>query len=540
MTQRFVGKRMGFAALTVLAGTSLLAGCAGNGDSGGSGGGTAGDTVVTSAGIIGSQPDAGSPVSGGTLTFAGYSMPSSLDPLVTQVAGSTGGTEMASIYDLLVRYDADKQEYVPQLAKSLTESDDHLTWTLTLRDGVTFSDGEPLDAAAVVGSINRYNENHGVGSDQFASGVKEMKATDAHTVVFTMNAPFSEFPALLTFGHGMIVAPAAYADPNNFKPIGAGPYTVANFAPASSLELKPREDYWDGKPYLDTLKFVDIAGGQPRIQAMDSGGVQMTFLRQAEWVAQAKSEYPGFYEPLNVNDVLEINNREGHPGADADVRKAIALAVDPDVVNQRAFNGKGHPTTKIFADWSKWHNDVPAFTVDTAQAKQLVDAAKAKGFDGKIDYVTVNSPTSQAIATATQAMLNAVGFDVDVQYTASITDMVKRLYVDHDFDITYGSGSISDAVPYLRLGAALRSDSPNNLTGYNSPEMDTLLDAAQTATSDDAEKDALKAVEQKMHDDVPYLSLGWGANFVAWNQNVHGALPSNDGIMLLGKTWISK
>ncbi|WP_235681309.1 ABC transporter substrate-binding protein [Tomitella gaofuii] len=529
------------AAAAMLASTALLAGCASNGGGSGSGGsGGSEGAQITKAGVIGDQAEPGQPVSGGTLSFAGYSMPSSLDPTKTQPAGSTGGTEMANIYDLLVRYDADKQQYVPQLAKSLTESDDHLTWTIGLREGVTFSDGTPLDAQAVVDSMNRFTKNRGANSQQFQAGVKSIEATDPQTVTVTLNAPWREFPAVLTFGYGMILAPAAYADPNNFKPIGAGPYTVANFAPAESLELTPREDYWDGKPYLDSLKFVNIAGGQPRIQAMDSGGVQMTFLRSAEWVANATDKYPGYYEPLNVADVLQINNREGHPGADPNIRKAIALAMDPDVINQRAFSGDAHPTTKIFAEWSKWHNDVPAFTQDTAQAKQLVDAAKANGFDGNITYVTVNNPVSQAIATSTQAMLNAVGFNVDVQYTATITDMVKRLYVDHDFDLTYGSYSISDAVPFMRLDSALRSDSSNNILGYDNPEMDKLLDTAQHATTDDAEKAALQAIEQKIHDDVPFLSLGWGANFVAWKPNVYGAMPSNDGIMLLGNTWIQK
>ncbi|WP_158726826.1 ABC transporter substrate-binding protein [Tomitella fengzijianii] len=536
-------RRLGTIAVALFASAALLAGCSSSGDSGSGGeatdsGGSSGG--ITKAGVIGDQPEPGQPVSGGTLNFAGFSMPSSLDPTKTQPAGSTGGTEMANIYDLLVRYDAEKQQYVPQLAESLTESDDHLTWTIGLRDGVTFSDGTPLDAQAVVDSMNRFTKNRGANSQQFQAGVKSIEATDPQTVTVTLNAPWSEFPAILTFGYGMILAPAAYADPNNFKPIGAGPYTVADFAPASSLELAPREDYWDGKPYLDTLKFVNIAGGQPRIQAMDSGGVQMTFLRSPEWVKAAEAKYPGFYEPLNVADVLQINNREGYPGADPNIRKAIALALDPDVINQRAFSGDGHPTTKIFAEWSKWHNDVPAFTQDTAQATQLVDAAKANGFDGNLTYVSVNNPSSQAIATSTQAMLNAVGFNVDVQYTATITDMVKRLYVDHDFGITYSSYSISDAVPFMRLDSALRSNSSNNILGYNSPEMDSLLDTAQHATTDDAEKAALQAIEQKIHDDVPFVSLGWGANFVAWKPNVYGAMPSNDGIMLLGNTWIQQ
>ncbi|WP_328825595.1 ABC transporter substrate-binding protein, partial [Tomitella gaofuii] len=145
------------AAAAMLASTALLAGCASNGGGSGSGGsGGSEGAQITKAGVIGDQAEPGQPVSGGTLSFAGYSMPSSLDPTKTQPAGSTGGTEMANIYDLLVRYDADKQQYVPQLAESLTESDDHLTWTIGLREGVTFSDGTPLDAQAVVDSMNRF------------------------------------------------------------------------------------------------------------------------------------------------------------------------------------------------------------------------------------------------------------------------------------------------------------------------------------------------------------------------------------------------
>lgn len=522
--------------VTFLACFALLAGCASTNSVGGGGS----DTDVTRAGIVGDQTEAGEPVSGGTLSFAGYSMPSSLDPTKTPPAGATGGTEMANVYDLLVRYDADQKEFVPQLAKTLTESDDHLTWTLGLRDGVSFSDGTPVDAQAVVASINRYSAENGANSVQFKTGVESVEAKDPQTVIFTLNEPWTEFPAMLSIGYGMIVAPAAYADPDDFTPVGAGPYTVASFVPGDSLELKPREDYWDGKPYLDMLKFVGVAGGSARLEALDAGDIDMAFMRSAEWVAAAKDRYPGYYEPLSVNDALQINSREGHPGQDQNVRKAMALAVDASVINQRAFNGEGHPTTKVFADWSRWHNDVPATEFDPEQAKQLVSRAVANGFDGNLTYVTANDPVSQSIALSVQAMLDSVGFNVDIQYAASSSDMHKRLYIDHDFDIAYSSYSLPDAVPVLRLAAALRSDSSNNLLGYNSPDMDKLLDAAQQATGESDIKNSLQAIEQIIHDDVPFLPLGWGANYVSWTEDVHDAVPSNDGIMLLGKVWLAQ
>src|SRR5688500_16772504 len=86
-------------------------------------------------------PEAGDAVDGGTLTFGSYAEPLELDPVKTIVAGTTGGTEMAAVYDVLMRWDEDEQAVVPQLAESLTPDEDHTTWILTLRPAGESSDG---------------------------------------------------------------------------------------------------------------------------------------------------------------------------------------------------------------------------------------------------------------------------------------------------------------------------------------------------------------------------------------------------------------
>ncbi|WP_345602333.1 ABC transporter substrate-binding protein [Tomitella cavernea] len=522
-----------------MASAALLVGCTSGGD-GGSGSTGSGSGEPMQAGIIGDQSDAGSPADGGTLSFAGYALPSSLDPVKTQPAGSTGGTEMVSVYDLLMRYDAESGEFVPQLAETLTESDDHLSWTLKLPDGVTFSDGTPFDAQAVVDSTNRYNELHGANSEQFVAGVKSVVAEDPTTVLYNLNQPWHEFPALLTFGHGMIVAPAAYADPENFQPIGAGPFTVASFTPGSKLVMKPRADYWDGPPHLDELNFVTVQGEQAKIDALNSGDIQMAFMLQEDKIDDATEQFPGFYEPVSMGDVGAINNREGHPGAIPEVRHAMQLAIDPDVINQRAKNDKGMPGSELFQKWSKWHSDdVSEVTPDLERARRLLNKAKAEGYDGHLTYVGLQSQTSQDIAVAVQAMLQQVGFTVDVEYAATSTDVVQRLYVDHDFDLTHTSNSISDAVPFMRLSASMRSDSSNNMIGYSNPKMDALLEKTQQSTSDDEKRAGLAQIANLINEDAPVLIWGAGANFVPWTQNVHGAVPSTDGIMLLGDVWLS-
>lgn len=536
-------RRTVFNVAAVLASMALLAGCANSNGSGATGapeaGGDDGAMLATESKIIGDQDRAAEPVDGGTLSFAGYSMPNSLDPTVTQPSGATGGTEMASIYGLLMRYDPPEDAFVPQLAKSLDESDDHLTYTLALRDDVQFSDGTPMDARAVVDSINRYNDEHGANSELFLQGVAKMEATDTTTVVFHLNHPWKEFPALLTFGHGMIIAPSGYADPDHFQPIGAGPYTIESFAPGNLLTVAARDDWWNGAPHLATIKFVDIQGDQAKLEALNSGGIQMAYLRNAEQVKTAISQYPGYTEPISLTGMVNINNREGHPGANAKVREAMAYAIDPALLNQRAQNGLGSPGKLIFQSWSQWHNAVEPTPTDVDKAAELLEQAKADGFDGNVEYLSLNSPSSKDTALAIQALLDNVGFTTHIEFAATAADLVKRLYVDHDFDLSFGSRSISEAIPSMRLAASLRSDSANNFLGYNSPEMDRLLDSLQQATSNDAEREAIAAIQNQVNEDVPFVATGAGTNFVPWTANIHGAVPSTDGIMLLGDAWMN-
>ncbi|WP_336883010.1 ABC transporter substrate-binding protein [Rhodococcus globerulus] len=524
-------------ALATVASCLLLTGCAGNPSNDSGGTGDPASTALGAVGITGDQPAAGDPQEGGTLVFASYAPVASLDPTKTQPGGSAGGTEMAAIYDLLVRYDASTQTYEPQLAKSLTESDDHLSWTLKLRDGVTFNDGTALNAQAVVASTNRFNQKRGANSELFLQSVKSVEATDDSTVVYMMNQPWSEFPSLLNQGHGMVVGTASDLD-GKFTPIGAGAFTLARLT-GTELELNARPEYWNGKPHLDAVKFVDIKDDQPKIDALKSGGVHMAYLRNPTTVSSAKSDFPGYFETVSMMDVGQINNREGRPGSDVRVRKAMALAIDPEVINQRVMGGLGMPGTEIFQPWSTWHSDVKGLTPNLDEAKKLTDEAKADGFDGKITYVAVQSPASQAMALTAQSMLQAAGFDVEIVYTASATDMIKRIYVDHDFDLSSGAFSIADAAPYVRLYSTMHSGSSNNIAGLDDPEIDSILADIQTATTTDAKRskiaDLQKAVDQK----APFMAWGAGASFVPWTSNVYGVVPSMTSIMLLDQTWIN-
>lgn len=342
---------------------------------------------------------------------------------------------------------------------------------------------------------------------------------------------------MLAFGHGMIVASAA-DNGDKFTPIGAGPFTFEAMNPGSDLIVKANPDYWAGKPHLDKLKFVEIKDEQPKIDALKTGGIQMAYLRNMDTINVAKENFPGYFEYVSGSDLGIINNRAGHPGADPRIRKAMALAIDPKVIDQRARSGEGMPGADLFQSWSKWHSDTAPLTPAAAQAKTLLDQAKSDGYDGHLSYVTQQNTVSQDMALAAQAMLKDVGFSVDITYVANAADLMKAVMVDHSFDLAPYSAPMPDAAIYMRLFGGLNSSSTTNAPGYTDPRMDELLKSVKVAPSDEDRRAAIAVLQEEFNNKVPYLVWGASAAFVPWSDNVHGIVPSVDGIMLFGNAWI--
>ena len=386
-------RKVAAVALAVSAGL-FVSSCADSGNGGGSGDAPDSGSGL-SIGPVNEQSGEGDPVKGGTLTFSGYSAVTNLDPAKTQIAGSVAGSELGAIYDTLLRYDPASKEFVPKLAESMEPSSDFKTWTLELRDGVKFSDGTPVDSAAVSASLNRYVTNKGPQSSLYASKVASVDTPDPSTVVFNLVDPWTGIESLLSTGPGMIVAPSAQQG-DQFTPIGAGAFTLEKFAPNEELILDAREDYFDGAPNVDKLRLISIVGSQSTTESLKSGGTDVAYMRSLPNVLDLiDSGYPGFVDIPSLSYLSLVNTAPGRPGADVRIRQALALATDPVALDNRLNEGKGLPGQVIFQDTSRWHNDVAPIGVDTAKAKQLLDEAKADGYDGKITYLTLQENSAR-------------------------------------------------------------------------------------------------------------------------------------------------
>jgi peptide/nickel transport system substrate-binding protein len=526
------------AAVGLLASVALLAGCANaSGEQSGAEAQKEKEALYVNGFVGDAAESGGEPQDGGTLTVGEYGEARSLDPTKTIPNGAVGGNPLAAVYDTLMRYDVTTGEVVPQLAESLT-SDDHKVWTLTLREGVAFSDGTPLDAAAVLGSLDYYMKNAGFNTQILAENIADMKPGGEREVTFTLRRAWPAFPSVFASGPGMVMAPAAYKDPAAFEPIGAGPFVLDSYKPAEELLLEANEDYWDGAPHLDGLRFVFLASDQARLESLAAGEIDTAYLRSPEVVETARSRgYDGAMSVTGGGSTLQVNNAEDRPGGDLRVRQAIDAAIDREVWMERTNGDHGLPTASLVPDLWSTYRDVDTDSYDPEKAKELLDAAKADGYDGKLEYLGQSDQASQAAAVAVQAMLEKVGFTVEKNLVRSVTDQTTKVYVERDFDIATGALSLGEEDLFGRLSSNLSATSPSNAARYSDKEMDGLVADLQAADTTEEKAEALAAINERWQETVPSLVLASGAVFYPWGEDVHGLVPSAESIVLFQDAW---
>lgn len=482
--------------------------------------------------------EAGEPVAGGDFRWAAYAEPRSLDPGVTIVAASTGGVEMLNIFDSITRWDPEKAEFVPQTATAVEHNDTFEEWTVTLNDGITFSDGTAYDAAAVKASQERYASMPAPEAGMWNATVTAIDVVDPLTVKYTLNKPWPGFAAILSTGPGMIVAAGVGAG-ETFTPIGAGPFTLGEWKAAESITLEARADYWGGKPNLDSVTSVFLPDPQASLDSLASGSVDATFMLQPNYVQQVlDGGYNGLASGVNGGTITLINAQPGFPGEDLRVRQAIQLAVDAQALMDRAFDGAVAGNTSLFPDGSVWATETRAAETNREEAKKLLEAAMADGYDGHLEYLDSNDPVSRNRATAFQAQLEAVGFTVTLELTRTIGDRIKRISVDKDYDISAWSLNAREADPLPRFVSNMHSTGTQTYQTYTSPEMDALIEGFQVAGTKDEQLKIVDDIQKQMNKDVPFIPWAKFTEVYTWSDNVHGIKGSSASTVLLDDAWV--
>ncbi len=474
----------------------------------------------------------------GKLTVSTFFPTQSLDP-ATAPGGFAGGTELSAIYDTLMRYNPETGNYDPFVAESLAGNDDSTEWTLKLRSGITFGNGDPLTAQDVKYSIERL-KTAPVAAAAYANMISSLDVVDDLTVVYHLVRPWGQFAVALAGEPGMVVNKKvvdAQGDTFATNPVGAGvgPYEPVKLAPGEETTMKAKTDYWGGPVCVGNLRFVFVPGDKAQFEAFQKGEVDTVSLsdpvvihdfQEADGVADLTALISGYG--------VGMNSRPDSPFSDVRLRQAVAQAINPDIINDRAFSGYGIMASGLTAPDMRIYSGVDGLPYDPDAAKGLVEDAKADGVDTNVTLMCSDT-TNQDYVLAVQAMLDQVGFNVETDIL-STTDSLAKLQAG-SFQVTCGATLTRDDSP-LRQLSQLTSDSPANRYGFADPDLDEAINQVYLARDVEEVQTAMAQVQEVWNEVQPMAPVYVQTQLVGFHDNVHGLYLGNDSKLGFEKVYI--
>jgi peptide/nickel transport system substrate-binding protein len=487
-----------------------------------------GASFALALGLAAPQP-ASAQTPPGVLVVGQVAEPQALDPHA--VTAVNDFRILMNVYDGLVRYAPGTLEVEPALATGWSVSDDGTEYTFTLREGVSFHDGTPFDAEAVVFNFERMlNEDHPYHDTGpfplsfFFSAVESVEAVDATTVRFTLNAPYAPFLSNLAYPTGLIVSPAAVMEHGaefGRNPAGTGAFRFVEWRSNEAVVVERNADYWDGAPELQAVVFRPITDANTRVAEMLSGGIDL--MVEVPPVALSEFQGDGFRVVEQAGPhvwFLILNMREG-PFTDQRVRQAANYAINKEALVNEVLEGTADvaagPTPPAFA-WA-YNEELEPYPYDPERARALLAEAGAEnpavtfyvteGGSGMLDPV--------AMGTAMQADLEAVGFDVTIEtyeWNTFLGRVNPGLEGEADMAQMAWMTNDPDTLPYLALRTEAWPENGGFNSGYYSnPQVDALLEEARTATDQGRRAELYREMQAIVQEDAPWV-------FVAnWVQN---------------------
>jgi peptide/nickel transport system substrate-binding protein len=429
---------------------------------------------------------------GQTLRFGLAEDPDILDPTLARTF--VGRIVFAALCDKL--FDIDENlNIVPQLASSYQWSPDNKALTIKLRQGVTFHDGEKLDAAAVKFNIERHKNMAGSNRRGELAPVTSVDVVDPMTVRLNLSAPFSPLLAQLADRAGMMVSPkAAQAEGDKFgaKPVCSGPFRFVERVAQDRIVLERYPNYWNkGEIHLEKIIYLPITDSTVRLANLKSGQLDFIERMAPSDVPQLKSDsrfkiskiteigYQGITINVGKSDLAQKNPL----GKDPRVREAFELALDRDGIVQVAMDGEATVGNQWLAPTNPFYaKNVPIPKRDVAKAKQLLQAAGVP--NPSFTLMTPTTSDAQKIAQVVQSMAKEAGFDVKIQSTEFATSLNMADKGDFESYVLAWSGR---ADPDGNIFSFDGCKQPLNYAGYCKPDVDELLTKSRT-TLDPAER----------------------------------------------------
>jgi peptide/nickel transport system substrate-binding protein len=404
----------------------------------------------------------------------------SLDPHGPQSVEEATAVVNAHLLDTLTTRDFTTGEILPRLATKWTQTDE-LTWTFTLRSGVTFHDGTPFTSADAKASLDRVIELAGPLAPLWAS-VSATEAPDDATLVIRTKEPVGTVPTSATL---LYVTPASAATNDTFfeNPVGVGPYKFVSWTRDSELVLEALPEFWDGPAGISQLTFRDIPEVAARVTSLETGEIDISYALPADQLPALRDNGDLVIDSTPTYAYYFIwFNASREPFTNPLVRQAMAYALDLDTIAADLLTDVGVraqapiPSTVFgFAPQTPY-----AYDPDKAKAL-LAEAGMPDGFSTRIIWVPDSGPQDRELLETFIAYWDAVGIKVENGEMERAAWLEDLLALNWDLDFQSNTVRTGDADFTLRR----LYTSTANRTGYANPDLDKLLlDAAATADQD--------------------------------------------------------
>ena len=356
----------------------------------------------------------------------------SLDPHKAVAAGTK--EVMFNVFEGLVK-PTSNGDLIPAVAESYTVSEDHLTYTFTIREGVQFHNGDTVTAEDVVYSLKRVAAptETGVVQVEALSIMADVVAVDEKTVAITLTEPSNEFISYLT----VAILPADYTEQDT-KPVGTGPFSFASRSAQENIVLEKFEGYWGKGAYLDQVTFRIIENAEGLLMGLQSGAIDICSHLTTTQVSQlSEADFNIQQGYMNLVQAMYLNNA-AEPFDDVRVRQALCYAIDRQQILDLAFDGYGALIgSSMYPAFGKYFDDTLTnyytYNVDTAKAL-LTEAGYPNGFEMTIT-VPSNYQPHMDTAEVVVEQLKAVGVTATIQPVEWET-WVSEAYVGRNFQAT--------------------------------------------------------------------------------------------------------
>ncbi len=466
------------------------------------------------------------PVAGGILRVGLQGDPAQLDPHTTNLTAAIHVTE--HIYEGLVVENPDLT-IGPWLAAELpTVSEDGLTYTFTLREGVMFHPpvSRPMTSADVVYSFGRMVDPAIAGNAvSLLEPIASVEAPDDRTVVMTLSSPNAAFLATLA-GRQIAIVPQEFVEENggdlNLAACGTGPFVFEEYVPATRLTVTKNAEYWDtGKPYLDGIEFTPISDDTQRTNAIVTDTVDFIEYAPLADIERLRGESSLMIAgEINTNIRFIGINLRREPLSDVRVRRAIAMALNRAEILEPATFGNGTATEVIFPEGNWAHVPVEETPQDIEGAIALLaEAGFPDGLELEILSWSAYSFLSQP-SYVVQSQLEAIGITSEVVLEENAT-YIERYLTTNDFDITV-TGTSGFVDPHEVYADNFLSTSPSNAAGYNNPMVDQLIADGNATTDQAARAEIYTQLQQILLEDLPWINLFIANQYEAMKSTVGG------------------